>query len=84
MESILASYRELGGINHIEGANLPSRQSVERIVEMIESLIFPGFRAEENLELSRHALRHRGKGRQRRARCSPPKWRRACGMHAGS
>jgi hypothetical protein len=25
VENILASYRELGGINHIEGANLPSR-----------------------------------------------------------
>jgi serine O-acetyltransferase len=52
VESILASYRELGGINHIEGANLPSRQSVERIVEDLESLIFPGYRAEERLALA--------------------------------
>jgi len=52
VENILASYRELGGINHIEGANLPSRQSVERIVEDLESLIFPGYRAEERLALS--------------------------------
>ena len=43
VERILASYRELGGINHIEGPNLPSRESVERIVEVLESLIFPGF-----------------------------------------
>ena len=34
VDRILASYRELGGINHIEGPNLPSRQSVERIVEV--------------------------------------------------
>jgi serine O-acetyltransferase len=52
VESILASYRELGGINHIEGANLPSRQSIERVVESLESLIFPGFRAEERLDLA--------------------------------
>jgi serine O-acetyltransferase len=52
VERILASYRELGGINHLEGPNLPSRQSVERIVEILESLIFPGFQAEESLDLA--------------------------------
>jgi serine O-acetyltransferase len=52
VEGILDSYRELGGINHIEGANLPSSQSVERIVEVLESLIFPGFRAEETIDLA--------------------------------
>jgi serine O-acetyltransferase len=52
VDRILASYQELGGINHIEGPNLPSRQSVERIVEVLESLIFPGFREEESLTLS--------------------------------
>jgi serine O-acetyltransferase len=51
VESILGSYRELGGINHIEGANLPSRQSIERIIADLESLIFPGFQAEETLAL---------------------------------
>jgi serine O-acetyltransferase len=49
VESILSSYRELGGINHLEGANLPSRQSIERIIAELESLIFPGFEAEEAL-----------------------------------
>ena len=52
IESILESYRSLGGINHLEGPNLPSQQSVARIVEELESLIFPGFRAEENLDLA--------------------------------
>jgi serine O-acetyltransferase len=52
VERILASYRELGGINHLEGPNLPSRQSVERIVEILESLVFPGFQAEERLDLA--------------------------------
>ena len=51
VESILGSYRELGGINHIEGANLPSRQSIQRIIADLESLIFPGFQAEETLAL---------------------------------
>ena len=51
VEDILSSYQELGGINHIEGANLPSRQSVERIVEVLEALVFPGFRAEETIDL---------------------------------
>jgi serine O-acetyltransferase len=50
IEGILASYREIGGINHLEGANLPSRQSIVAVVECLESLVFPGFRAEENLD----------------------------------
>ncbi|HTZ50389.1 MAG TPA: serine O-acetyltransferase EpsC [Spirochaetia bacterium] len=49
VEGILGSYRELGGINHIAGATLPSRQSVERIVHDLESLVFPGFKAEESV-----------------------------------
>ncbi len=49
VETILGSYRELGGINHLEGANLPSRQSIERIIGELQSLIFPGFEAEEAL-----------------------------------
>jgi serine O-acetyltransferase len=52
VDGILESYRDLGGINHLEGPNLPSQQSVARIVEDLESLVFPGFRAEENLDLS--------------------------------
>ncbi len=52
IDKILDSYRAIGGINHLEGPNLPSRQSVARIVEDLQSLIFPGFRAEENLDLA--------------------------------
>ena len=47
---ILKSYKSIGGINHLEGPNLPSRQSITRIVDDLESLIFPGFRDEENLD----------------------------------
>jgi len=49
VEGILGSYREFGGINHIAGATLPSRQGVERIVHDLESLVFPGFKAEESV-----------------------------------
>jgi serine O-acetyltransferase len=61
VDRILESYRELGGINHLEGPNLPSQQSVGRIVEDLQSLIFPGFRAEENLDLKgmRYAIGER-------------------------
>jgi len=51
VDGILESYRDIGGINHLEGPNLPSQQSVARIVEDLESLVFPGFRAEQNLDL---------------------------------
>jgi serine O-acetyltransferase len=52
VDGILESYRDIGGINHLEGPNLPSQQSVARIVEDLESLVFPGFRAEQNLDLA--------------------------------
>ncbi len=83
VDGILDSYRELGGINHIEGANLPSRQSVERIVEELASLIFPGFRTEERLELTGHALCNRGKGREPSRAPFPSRWKRACATRAG-
>jgi serine O-acetyltransferase len=52
VDGILESYRDIGGINHLEGPNLPSQQSVARIVEDLESLVFPGFRAEQSLDLA--------------------------------
>jgi serine O-acetyltransferase len=52
VDGILDSYRDIGGINHLEGPNLPSQQSVARIVVDLESLVFPGFHEEENLDLA--------------------------------
>jgi serine O-acetyltransferase len=52
VDKILESYRAIGRINHLEGPNLPSRQSVSRIVDDLQSLVLPGFRAEENLDLA--------------------------------
>lgn len=48
--AIIESYQRTGGINHLEGPNLPSRQGVVRILENLESLIFPGFQEEEELQ----------------------------------
>jgi len=48
--SIIDSYNELGGINHLSGPNLPSRQGVQAILQTIETLIFPGFQVEEVLD----------------------------------
>ena len=50
VQGVLSSYEELGGINHLEGPNLPSRRSIMRIVDELESLVFPGYRDEENLD----------------------------------
>ena len=43
VHEILQSYDELGGINHSNGINLPSRESVVSILRDLEALIFPGF-----------------------------------------
>jgi serine O-acetyltransferase len=47
--SILTSYADEGGINHVGGPNLPSRKNVESILCQVETLCFPGFSFEENL-----------------------------------
>ncbi len=61
IDGILDSYAKIGGINHLEGPNLPSRQSVSGIVDDLLSLVFPGFRSEENLNVSslRYAIGER-------------------------
>jgi serine O-acetyltransferase len=51
IDGILESYRHIGGINHIEGLNLPSRQSINRIVDELSTIVFPGFRSDEALTL---------------------------------
>ncbi len=49
-DELLKSYNDIGGINHIHGPNLPSRLGVQNIISDLESLIFPGFKAEEPLD----------------------------------
>jgi serine O-acetyltransferase len=43
VESILHSYRQVGGINHIDGVNLPSREAVAELMRDFLKIVFPGF-----------------------------------------
>lgn len=47
---ILRSYAEIGGINHLDGSNLPSRVGVVAILQDYQSLVFPGFTTEEPIQ----------------------------------
>jgi serine O-acetyltransferase len=42
-QTLLASYRRHGGINHLDGVNLPSKAAVVEITRDLLRLLFPGF-----------------------------------------
>lgn len=42
-DALLQSYREYGGINHLDGDHLPSEESVDRLAYDMMHLLFPGF-----------------------------------------
>ena len=42
-DSLVDSYHKYGGINHLDGANLPSREAVVDITRGLLQLVFPGF-----------------------------------------
>ncbi|CAM3080406.1 serine O-acetyltransferase EpsC [Rariglobus hedericola] len=42
-KALLASYETEGGINHLDGINLPSDESVNRLASDFMHLLFPGF-----------------------------------------
>ncbi len=44
---VLASYGEVGGINNIDGSNLPSKRAIASICEDFLQLLFPGFHDQE-------------------------------------
>src|SRR5438309_2678768 len=46
-EHILASYHDVGGINNIDGSNLPSKRAIASICEDLLQLLFPGFHDQE-------------------------------------
>ena len=50
-DRLVDSYTKLGGINHVDGKNLPSKQAVATITENLLCLLFPGF-FEEQLQHS--------------------------------
>jgi serine O-acetyltransferase len=51
-QSLLASYRSDGGINHLDGVNLPSQGSVNLLASDCMHLLFPGYFEETPLTQS--------------------------------
>jgi len=51
-DAILRSYKECGGINHVDGANLPSKRALASICEDLLQLLFPGFHDQEPIRSS--------------------------------
>lgn len=49
---ILDSYNQIGGINHLDGANLPSKSAIGLITADLLRLLFPGFFGERPLGTS--------------------------------
>src|ERR1039457_6907747 len=47
--ALLASYETDGGINHLDGVNLPSQESVNEIARQCMHLLFPGYFEERRL-----------------------------------
>ena len=42
-EQLVASYAQVGGINHLDGKNLPSKRLVSSLTKDLLRLLFPGF-----------------------------------------
>ena len=55
-DSILASYETGGGINNIDGSNLPSKRAIASICEDLLQILFPGFHDQEPIH-SQHLRR---------------------------
>jgi len=55
-DAILASYEAGGGINNIDGTNLPSKRAIATICEDLLQLLFPGFHDQEPIH-SNHLRR---------------------------
>jgi serine O-acetyltransferase len=51
-ERLMASYVRAGGINHVDGKNLPSKQAIAEIAADLLRLLFPGFFDEEPIHYS--------------------------------
>lgn len=49
VDRLLESYERIGGINHIEGHNLPSREQVVELIHQLEAVLFPGYYTKEQL-----------------------------------
>lgn len=50
VDDLLDSYAECGGINHIDGINLPSKGAIFTITQDLLSILFPGFHSDRVLK----------------------------------
>jgi len=51
-DRLVASYARAGGINHLDGKNLPSRSAISLITANLLKLLFPGFFDEKPIHSS--------------------------------
>jgi serine O-acetyltransferase len=51
-DQLLASYARVGGINHLDGKNLPSKTAITGITLDLLRLLFPGFFDEKAIQIS--------------------------------
>jgi serine O-acetyltransferase len=51
-EGLMASYMRVGGINHLDGKNLPSNRAIAGITSDLLRLLFPGFFDEQPIHSS--------------------------------
>jgi len=49
VQSLMASYCEVGGINHVDSGNLPSKRAISVLCEDLLQVLFPGFFSEDAL-----------------------------------
>ncbi len=49
VDGLLDSYASIGGINHIEGHNLPSLAQIVEVIHQLEIVLFPGYFEKERL-----------------------------------
>lgn len=47
ISSLMTSYHEVGGINHVDCGNLPSKRAIAALCEDLLHLLFPGFFSDE-------------------------------------
>ncbi|MBX7084641.1 MAG: serine acetyltransferase [Nannocystaceae bacterium] len=50
IDDVVASYALHGNINHLDGANLPSRALVSQLLEDLLSIVFPGYFVEDQVD----------------------------------
>lgn len=51
-DALIASYASAGGINHLDGVNLPSKSAIAQITIDLLKLLFPGFFDEKSIHSS--------------------------------